>query len=160
MTKNKTVAAAALIGGLMLAGCGGGADQGGAAPDAPSATSARPGEESVAAVQVSAAPAPAQLRFVIASRPVVGVPFNLRLDLQAATPVPALQLTMASAAEFTVEPVSVMLTLPTAGARGSQEFAVTPRQAGLSSLSVRLRAGAEGQEAEYAIPVMVGAAAP
>jgi hypothetical protein len=158
MMKNKLVAASALIGGLLLAGCGGGPEQGGAVPGAPATSGATPGDESVSAVLLSAAPAPAQLRFLVASRPVVGTPFNIRLDVQSTTPVPALQLTMAPAAEFSVEPVSAVLTLATAGVRASQEIVVTPRQAGVSSLSVRLRAGAEGPEAEYAIPVMVAAA--
>jgi hypothetical protein len=148
-----------IIAALALAGCGGSGPEQGAAPaGTPAAGNAVRGDESVAAVLQSSGPAPAQLRFVIASRPALGKAFTLRLEASAATPVPVLQLTVDPGADFSVEPASFALALAEAGTRSSQDVTVTPRQAGLGSLSVQLKAGAEGATAEYVIPVLVGTA--
>lgn len=148
------------IAALVLAGCGSsGPETGSTGGGAPAAASAVRGDESVAAVLQSNGPAPAQLRFVIASRPALGMSFTLRLEATAAAPVPVLQLAIDPGAEFSVEPANFSLALAEAGARGSQDVTVTPRQAGLGSLSVRLKAGEEGAAAEYVIPVLVGTAA-
>jgi hypothetical protein len=123
------------------------------------APSAAGREESVAAVLLSGV-APAQMRFLIVSRPVVGVPFVLRLELAATTAVPALQLAVGPVEDIAADPAIVTVSLPTALSRATQDITVTPRKAGLLELPVRLRAGTDGAEALYSIPVLAGAPAP
>ncbi|MET0279505.1 MAG: hypothetical protein ABW278_00070, partial [Steroidobacteraceae bacterium] len=129
-----------------------------AAAPGTAAPSAAGREESVAAVLLSGV-APAQLRFLIGTRPAVGAPFVLKLEMVAPQSEPDLQVAVGPAADFTADPAIAAVAL-TAATRATQEITVTPRRAGLMELPVRLRAGGEGAEAAYSIPVLVGAPAP
>lgn len=143
---------------LALAACDGGKSGADGGPAAASKASAQPAEEWVAAVPVSATTAPAQLRFLLAARPEPGKPFTLSLGVTAAQPVPDLQLDLESAA-MTVDPASALVPVEEAGGTATHEFTVTAAGTGLAEISVRMRAGAEGAEARYAIPVLVEAPA-
>ncbi len=131
----KTVLVMATV--LLLAGCDAGkSTSDGAAPGA--AAPSVPGrEESVAAVLLSGV-APAQLRFLIGTRPVVGAPFVLRLELTAALSVPELQLSLGPSADFAADPAIVAVSLATPGVKASQDINVTAKKPGLMELPVRL----------------------
>jgi hypothetical protein len=140
---------------LSLAACGGGKpDADGAAAAAASKAAARPADESVAAVLVSPGAAPAQLRFLVGAAPEPGKPFTLTISATAAQPLPELQLELESAG-IAVSPASAVVAIGEAGGIATHEFTATPGAAGLAEISVRMRAGAEGPEARYAIPVLV-----
>lgn len=140
---------------LTLAACGGGKPDADAAAQAAAGSAAkRPADESVAAVQVSPGSAPAELRFLVGAAPEPGRPFTLTLSASAAQPLPELQLLL-EAEGMTVTPGSAVLSIGEAGGVATHEFTVTPAAAGLADISVRLRAGADGAETRYAIPVLV-----
>jgi len=120
-----------------------------------------PADDEVAAVLESTGTALAQLRFVIAERPVVGKPFNLKLIVSATAPLPQLLLT-AESNDFLIDPANFPLPLTEAEAasggreyRGSHDFSVTAAKEGLAELSVHLTVGPDASEALYVIPVLV-----
>ena len=81
---------------------------------------------------------------------------ELRIEVTAAEPVSALQLS-AESTSLILAPASAMLALASAGAPVTHELIATSQQEGLAELTVRLKAG-EGAEAVYAVPVLVSAA--
>jgi hypothetical protein len=152
---------------LVLSACGSkdGGEAGGGRAAATKTTNASPGDESVAAVQVSQGTPLAQLRFVIAARPEVGKTFRLQLIVAGATG-PALRMALQSEV-LRVDPAEATLDLSGSGtgtARtygGSHDFMVVGAQEGLAEVTVRLAEGEGAPETVYSIPVLVtGANAP
>jgi hypothetical protein len=144
---------------LVLVACGSKTEEGGAAQRAAAASVQVAGSDEVAAVLESAGTPVAKVRFVIDSRPVVGRPFNVKVVVSSATPVPQLLVKVGSA-DLSVEPSTVILVLAEAGGSGSENinshtFSVTAGQEGLAELAVRLTTTPEVPETVYIIPVLV-----
>jgi hypothetical protein len=131
-----------------------------AAPTSPKGQAApavdtRSGDPDAVAAVLQSPGAPAvSLAFVVGARPVVGKPFALKLLVSAAEPVPALELAIESA-DLIVSPATGVLALASAGTAAEHELVATPRQEGISSLTVRLRASPDATESVYVVPVLV-----
>jgi hypothetical protein len=155
----KTHALAFVAMALALSACGSKSeDDAGAGTQAATATannSARAGDAVAAVLQSQGTPV-ARLAFVLETRPVVGQPFSIKLEVSAAEPVAALQLS-AESTSLILAPASAILALASAGEPVTHELIATSQQEGLAELTVRLKAG-EGAEAVYAVPVLVSAA--
>jgi hypothetical protein len=142
---------------LVLAACGSQTDENAAKRTAGNSVKTQ-GSDEVAAVLESAGAPVAKVQFVIESLPVVGKPFNVKVVVSSATPVPQLRLSVTSAG-FTIEPPTVLLVLADAGNGGgninTQTFSVTAQQEGLSELAVHLATDADAPETLYKIPLLV-----
>lgn len=126
------------------------------APSSQAPAQTRTGDGAVAGVLESAGPAVAALWFEVAERPVAGRPFTLKLQLSAAQPQPALEVT-AGSESLKITPERAVVALAEASTPVDHELTLTAPEAGLFDLRVRLAAG-PGAEAVYAIPVLVPAA--
>ena len=149
-----------MMSALLLAACGSSEGEKAAAE---AQRAARPVDaaampEAVSAVLQSPGKPLARLQFEMDARPVVGVPFRLKLTATSEESLPVLQLT-AESSRLGIEPASALLALETVGEGVSQELTVTPAEEGLAELVVRLRTGTEGPESVYAVPVLVAAPA-
>jgi hypothetical protein len=153
---NNGLLAMLVVGGL-VAGCSG-EKAGGSAPTEAKAPAAA-GVEAVAAVLQSDGTPVAKLAFVVVTRPVVGAQSDLRLDFSAAAVVPDLQV-RAESASITIDPATAVASVSiAAGKTVSHQVRLTPQREGLAEVTVRLRAGADGAETVYVIPVLVAATA-
>jgi hypothetical protein len=145
--KTHTVAFVAMA--LALSACGSKSDDdaaGGTQAAPTTANGPRGGAgDAVAAVLQSEGTPVARLAFVLETRPVVGQPFSIKLEVTAAQPLPALQLS-AESASLILAPASAVLALPSAEVPVTHELIATSQQEGLAELGVRLKAG-EGPEA-------------
>lgn len=139
---------------LALAACGDKKPDAGQATRASATAAAAPVDESVAAVRVSTGDVPAQLRFVLGSRPEPGKSFTLKLSAMAAAPVPELLLDLESPG-MALSPASARIAIADASAIAQLDVTATPAAAGLTEVLVRMRAGPEAPETRYAIPVLV-----
>ncbi len=147
---------------LLLPACGSKTEETAAARHSTATTTHTAGEDEVAAVLESAGTPLAKVRFVIDSRPVAGTPFNLKLVVSAAGPVPQLVVT-AESGDFRIDPASMALPLNEAEAqsgigrefRGSHDFSATAQHDGLTQVNVHLTTEPDVPETLYVIPVLV-----
>jgi hypothetical protein len=73
--------------------------------------------------------------------------------------VPDLQV-RAESASITIDPATAVASVSiAAGKTVSHQVRLTPQREGLAEVTVRLRAGADGAETVYVIPVLVAATA-
>jgi hypothetical protein len=155
----KTSAVTMLAVALALAGCGDkpAADgEAGTAVPSGEGTAARaaPGD-AVPAVQMSTGTPVAKLSYVVETRPLKGVPFNVSLLVSAGASIPVLEVA-ASSTTLEVVPATGVLTLE-GGKPATHELTITAAGEGLAEFTVSLKT--EGAaEAVYAIPVLVMAA--
>jgi hypothetical protein len=144
---------------LALAACGSKTEEEGAAQRAAAASAMVAGSDETAAVLESRGTPLAKVRFVVESRPVVGRPFNVKVVVASATPVPQL-LVKVTGTNLAVEPASVMLVLGDPVGAGTESsnshtFAVTAEQEGLTELAVHLTTTPDVPETLYLIPLLV-----
>jgi hypothetical protein len=143
--------------GFLVAGCSG--EKAGDTVITGAKAPAAAGVEAVAAVLQSAGTPVAKLAFVVVTRPVVGAPSDLRLDFSAAAVIADLQV-RAESASLTIDPATAVASVSIdAGKTVSHQLRFTPQREGLAEVTVRLRAGADGAETVYVIPVLVAATA-
>jgi hypothetical protein len=147
---------AVLVAGVSVAGCSG--EKAGDAAPAVNKAPVVQGADAVAAVLQSSGTPLAKLGFVVATRPVAGMPLELRLDLSSASGVPAVQVRV-EAQSFAIDPATAQVSVAVeAGRTVSHHVNLTPQKEGLAEVTVRLRS-ADSAETVYAIPVLVAAAA-
>jgi hypothetical protein len=114
-------------------------------------------DDSVAAVAQSPGKPAVALRFALDGRPAVGVTSQLRLDVSGAPGPLSLNL---QGEGLALDPGSVALTIPEDGTAASQSISVRPQSAGIAEIVVKVQTVADGgQEALYAIPLLVEGAA-
>lgn len=149
-----------VVAGITLAACGSNEAQQPAVAGTPGTAAAsgveRAGPDSVAAVLQSPGTPFAGLWFEVASAPVVGEAFAMKLQVAAQQPVEQVDLRIESV-DLVASPDRASLSLPKAREHVVQELAVTARNAGMTELTVRLASG-DGAAATYSIPVWVKAA--
>jgi hypothetical protein len=138
---------------LAVAGCGSKEKAESAAGDVRAKQAAAP-EAVVAVLQSTGVPPVAKMGFVLLAAPVVGSQSALRLEVSSAVPVPALQVSV-EGSDITVDPATAHATLAVeADKTATHELRFTPQREGLADVTVRLRAGTDGAETVYSVPVM------
>ncbi len=111
-------------------------------------------EEAVAAVRTSSGAPLAQLKFVLPTRPLVGIPFQIKLLVTAAKTPSGLALKPESAG-FKADPLAASLVFSDEQPTVVQEFMLTALQPGLMELVVHVVADPETPETTYVVPILV-----
>lgn len=111
-------------------------------------------EEAVAAVRTSSGPPAAQVKFVLPTRPLVGIPFQIKLLVTAATTPASLALRPESLG-LKADPLAASLAFSEEKPTAVQEFMLTGLQPGLMELIVHVIADPEVPETTYVVPILV-----
>ena len=148
----------------LAAGCGGGSDSGavtGTAASGPSGGSvARPADNLLtAAVAVDGSTAAAALRFEVLERPLPGMPFTVRLQLQPTQTLTLLQADLLDSAGIRRLSPPNLLRLVGAAATGNPERTVSLQAdaAGIYEVAVAVRTESTGGAglSRFVLPVLV-----
>ncbi len=111
-------------------------------------------EEAVTAVQTSSGAPAAQVKFVLPTRPLVGIPFQLKLLVTAAKTPAGLALKPESVG-LKADPLAASLVFSDEKPTAVQEFMLTALQPGLMELIVHVIADPEAPETTYVLPILV-----
>jgi hypothetical protein len=111
-------------------------------------------EEAVAAVKTSNGAPLAQLKFVLPTRPLAGIPFPIKLLVTAAKTPTGLALKPESV-ELKADPLVTSLGFSDENPTAVQEFMLTAQQAGLMELTVHVIEDPEAPPTTYVVPILV-----
>jgi hypothetical protein len=130
------------------------ADKVAAKPTAAATAATTAVEEAVAAVLTSNGPPSAQLKFVLPTRPLVGIPFQIKLLVTAAKTPSSLALKPESLG-LKADPLAASMVFSDEKPTVVQEFMLTALQPGLMELIVHVIAAPEVPETTYVLPILV-----
>jgi hypothetical protein len=111
-------------------------------------------EEAVAAVRTSSGPPSAQLQFVLPTRPLVGIPFQIKLLVTAAK-TPASLAIKPESRELKADPLAASLVFSDEKPSAVQDFMLTGLQPGLMELTVHVIADPEAPETTCVLPILI-----
>jgi len=111
-------------------------------------------EEAVTAVRTSNGAPAAQLKFVLPTRPLVGIPFPIQLLVTAAKTPSGLALKPESLG-LRADPLAASLVFSDEAPTAVQEFMLTAQQPGLMELIVHVIADPEAPATTYVLPILV-----
>lgn len=135
------------------------ADKAAATPAAVATAATSVVEEAVSAVRTSKGAPAAQVKFVLPTRPVVGMPFQVKLLVTAAKTPASLALKTESLG-LKADPLAASLVFSERTPTAVQEFTLTGLQPGLMELIVHVIADEEAPETTYVLPILVAEPGP